>query len=134
MKPFVPILIFAFCITLWSGCKTQSVGTGISNINTDIVGSWEGCDGRVVTFTKEENGEIYGRYTQLGGLKKYNFSQDEIGYQVVKQSLGTYTGSVKWRSTTGTETWKKVTITIEGDTYKDDSSDGCSKNMKRIIP
>ena len=134
MKTFGQILILICCCTLWTGCKTQSIGTPVSNPNRDIIGSWEGCDGRVITFSRDEDGEITGHYSQLGELEKYNFSQDEIGYKVTQQSAGTYTGLVKWRSTAGAETWKKVTITIEGGSYKDNSSDGCSKNMKRLEP
>ncbi|MEE1964204.1 hypothetical protein V1387_16045 [Allomuricauda taeanensis] len=132
IKSFTQILFLVFATIFWQGCKTISSSIPATTMDKDIVGSWEGCDGRVVTFTKQKSGEIIGRYTHLGGLGEYRFTQDEIGYKVAQKELGTYTGLVKWRNATGEVTWKKVMITIEDNVYKDNNSDGCSKEMKRI--
>lgn len=126
------ILLFSVCLTLWTGCKTTSTAPVVSPVNQNIIGSWEGCDGRVITFTEEENAEITGRYTKLGGLGKYKFTLNEIGYRLTQQSPGNYTGTVKWQDLSGNETWKKVSITIENDVYTDNSSDSCSQEMKRV--
>ena len=40
---------------IWVGCK--SVSPVATSTNYGIIGSWEGCDGRVVTFSADENGK-----------------------------------------------------------------------------
>jgi hypothetical protein len=135
MKTLRHILLFALFATLFAGCKTTSTGPIIStpspSIDQDIIGSWEGCDGRVITFAKEGN-EIIGRYIKLGGLERYKFTLNEEGYRLTWQSAGNYTGTVKWQNPSGNETWKKVSITINNNAYKDSTSDPCSKEMKRV--
>ena len=96
----------------------------------DLVGSWKGCDGRVVTFTLED-GQYIGRYTQLADLGKYHFTPNEIGYRAFKTQDGKYVGGVKWRSTSGQQEWRPTTITIKGGKYTDTGSDNCSKQMRR---
>ncbi|APY12214.1 hypothetical protein BWZ22_13705 [Seonamhaeicola sp. S2-3] len=100
-------------------------------IDQDIMGSWEGCDGRVITFTKEDD-KVIGRYTKLGGLEKYKFTLNEVGYRLKEQSVGNYIGTVKWQNLSGKETWKKVIVSIENNIYADNQSDACSKEMKRV--
>ncbi len=124
------IVLLACCSLLWMSCKTVS-STGTPAAET-IIGSWEGCDGRVVTFSSEENGEIVGRYSKLGGLARYGFEVNETGYKLRRRAAGTYAGTVKWRTTSGSVSWKKVTVSIQGDTYLDDSSDSCAKEMTRV--
>ncbi|AEM71780.1 hypothetical protein Murru_2754 [Allomuricauda ruestringensis DSM 13258] len=126
-------IILAIFATFFAGCKVTSVEPMIStpSIDRNIIGSWEGCDGRVITFTNENN-EIIGRYTKLGGLERYMFNIDEIGYKLTEQKPGTYFGTVKWQSLSGNETWKKVTVTIENNVYTDNQSDACSKEMERV--
>ena len=137
------ILILLVAFTVWVACKTTATAPiGGPSVNNDIIGSWEGCDGRVITFTKQKpltqnnqrthKDSIIGRYTKLGGLKTYKFTVDEIGYKLVEDSLGNYSGLVKWQNLSGKETWKVVTIHVQGDTYKDDNSDSCSKEITRI--
>lgn len=120
-------------LALFTACKTSSTGSMISSptIDQDIMGSWEGCDGRVITFTKEDN-KVIGRYTKLGKLEKYKFTLNEVGYRLKEQSVGNYTGTVKWQNLSGNETWRNVTVTIENNIYTDNQSDACSKEMKRV--
>lgn len=129
MKTITYILLLA----LFTACKTSSTGSMISSptIDQDIMGSWEGCDGRVITFTKEDN-KVIGRYTKLGKLEKYKFTLNEVGYRLKEQSVGNYTGTVKWQNLSGNETWRNVTVTIENNIYTDNQSDACSKEMKRV--
>lgn len=137
------ILFLLVTFPIWIACKTTTTAPiGGPSVNNDIIGSWEGCDGRVITFTKKEprmpnnqrtqKDSIIGRYTKLGGLKTYKFTVDEIGYKLVEDSPGNYSGLVKWQNLSGRETWKAVTIHVQGDTYRDDNSDNCSKEIKRI--
>lgn len=123
------LLLLALCI-LWNGCKTTTVGE--TPVSKDIIGSWKGCDGRVITFQNEGNGEIVGRYTKLGNLGQYGFEESEIGYKVSQQQPGIYYGSVKWRSSNQNVSWKTITITIVGNSYEDNGSDSCAKEMDRI--
>ena len=132
-------ILLAISLAILSGCKAISVNS--SAVDNSIIGSWEGCDERIITFTKEENptadgkdGEIIGRYTKLGKLERYKFTQNEIGYKLTEQGPGLYIGTVKWQDPNGNETWKKVSITIEDSTYKSDGSDRCSEEMKRVNP
>ena len=115
---------------IWVGCK--SVGPVATSTNYGIIGSWEGCDGRVVTFSTDENGEIIGRYTKLGGLGRYKFTLNEVGFHLLQQNPGTYVGQVKWRNTVGTETRKDETIIVENNILKTSSSDDCSKELIRV--
>jgi hypothetical protein len=96
----------------------------------ELAGSWEGCDGRVVTFTLE-NGQYIGRYSKLGGLGSYHFTINEIGYKATRTPEGKYVGQVKWRWTSGQQEWRPNTITIIGNNYTDTGSDSCSRQMKR---
>lgn len=124
------ILLITCCTLLTMGCRSVTdTGTKTSG---DLLGSWEGCDGRVVTFTQNEDGEISGRYTALGGLTRYGFQANEIGYKLRKRAAGSYSGTVKWRNTRGEATWRDVVITIQGDRYMDNSSDNCAREMKRL--
>lgn len=99
--------------------------------SNDIVGSWTGCDGRVIQFERS-SGEFVGRYIALGRLTEYGFSANEIGYRAQETTSGTYEGQVKWRWTTGEEEWRTNTITISGDSYSDTNSDSCTKSMQRV--
>tara|TARA_R100001369_G_scaffold82220_1_gene113785 strand:+ start:968 stop:1450 length:483 start_codon:yes stop_codon:yes gene_type:complete len=151
MKVFRSILLLAISCALWISCKTTATAPIASSSNhNDIIGSWEGCDGRIITFSKtkplatpsssettQNNGLtkkdfIIGRYSKLGGLTRYQFTQNEIGYKLIEKSPGHYTGMVKWQDLSGIETWKEVTIHVDNDTYRDDNSDSCSKVITRI--
>jgi hypothetical protein len=99
--------------------------------STQLVGSWRGCDGRVVTFVNEGGGFV-GRYTALGGLPRVGFTLNEIGYRARLQSAGRYVGDVKWRWPGGRQNWVSNTITISGNSYRDTGSDSCSRSMTRI--
>lgn len=120
--------LFSVFLILLANCKTTSVLI----TKNDIVGTWEGCDGRQIVFSENTEGEIIGHLAKLGKLERYKFTLNEEAYRVKKQSHGVYTGVVKWQNLNGKETWEKVTITIENDVYTDDGSDSCSKEMKRI--
>ncbi|MFC4220066.1 hypothetical protein [Flagellimonas marina] len=124
------IILVSLSLGLWVGCK--SVSPTVSNTNTNIIGSWEGCDGRVVAFYTNEKGEIEGRYSKLGGLDKFKFTLDEIGFHLTRKSPGVYTGKVKWRNTSGTESWRDETIVVENDILKTSGSDFCGNELKRI--
>ena len=65
-------------------------------VNQSILGSWEGCDGRTVTYTIE-NDQIIGRLTKLGTLATYGFKVDEVGFMLENKTNGVYKGKVKWR-------------------------------------
>lgn len=132
MKMLKIIFFSGLYLFLSVSCKTVSVKPVISNTDQNIIGYWEGCDGRVVKFTKNEDNSIVGHYEKLGELYKYKFAVNEEGYRLNQQNPGVYKGLVKWKTISGEETWKEVTITIENDIYKDNGSDGCSKEMKRI--
>ncbi|MHA7832701.1 MAG: hypothetical protein ACX93O_16520 [Flagellimonas sp.] len=129
-KKFKFIVLLSLSLGIWAGCK--SVNPIVTSTNPDIIGSWEGCDGRVVTFYTNENGEIEGSYSKLGGLGRYKFTLDEVGFHLSQQNRGTYVGQVKWRSTLGKETWKDETIIVEGNVLKTSSSDDCSKELTRV--
>ncbi|MDC7995314.1 hypothetical protein [Altibacter sp. HG106] len=132
MRTKILLMVVLLSIVLLGSCKSTSTAPLMgANTNTNIIGSWEGCDGRVVTFF-EEDSEIIGRYTELGGLTRYRFTENEVGYRLTEQQPGQYLGMVKWQDQSGNETWKKVSITIKNNTYNDNSSDNCSKDMKRI--
>ena len=127
------LLILACCTAfLMTYCKSADTVSETPSKDRSIIGSWKGCDGRVVTFSKDENDEIVGRYNALGRLGAYHFSENEIGYRVTLKAAGSYEGKVKWRSTSGDVSWKNVSIKIEDNTYTDSGSDNCSKEMKRI--
>jgi len=96
-----------------------------------LLGSWRGCDGRVVTFVYE-GGEYIGRYTSLGGLAPYHFTLNEVGYRARQQPDGRYVGQVKWRWTSGASQWRPNVITISGNSYRDSGSDSCSTAMSRL--
>ena len=96
-----------------------------------ILGSWQGCDGRIVTST-EEGGEFVGRYTALGGLGGFGFKINEVGYRLRLQSDGSFTGEVKWRWTDGRSQWRAMTASVSGDVYRDSGSDSCSRQMTRV--
>lgn len=113
------------------------VGCGVKSkqplVNQSILGSWEGCDGRTVTYTIE-NDQIIGRLTKLGNLATYGFKADEVGFILEDKTNGVYDGKVKWRyKDDEKEYWKNVTIKVEGNNYVDKGSDPCSKQMKRIL-
>ena len=97
----------------------------------ELLGSWLGCDGRVVTFTLE-NGQYFGRYDNIGGLGSYGFQVGEIGFRAQRRPDGTYVGDVKWRWANGDFQWRENTITIKGDEYSDTASDSCSNRMTRL--
>ena len=66
-------------------------GTGAGPGGTDLggeplIGSWKGCDGRVIEF-KPEGGELIGRYTALGGLGACAFSIGEVGYRATRSEV-----------------------------------------------
>jgi len=124
------MISFVCCATF--SCKSTSSVHLPSAAETSILGSWEGCDGRVITFRRGPGGEILGRYSELGGLERYRFTQDEVGYRIREKTPGTYEGKVKWQNTQGSETWKTVAITIQNNEYSDNSSDPCSNYMTRI--
>jgi hypothetical protein len=106
---------------------------GAASREYDLVGSWKGCDGRVVTFTLE-NGEYKGRYTNLSGrLRRFGFEEKELGYIIIKMNEeGRYSGQVKWRFLNGESRWADTNITINGNRYTDDGSDDCSRTMARV--
>lgn len=124
------ILVLSISFGIWVGCK--SVNPVVTSANTSIIGSWEGCDGRVVSFYTNENGEIEGRYSKLGGLDRFKFTVDEIGFFLTQKSPGVYTGKVKWRNTAGAATWRDETIMVENDILKTSSSDDCSKELTKV--
>lgn len=124
------IVLLSLSLGIWVSCT--SVNPVVTKTNTDIIGSWEGCDGRVVTFYIDENGEIEGRYSKLGGLGRYKFTLDEVGFHLSQQSPGTYVGQVKWRNTTGKETWRDETIVVENNILKTSSSDDCSTKLTKV--
>ena len=124
------ILILSISLGIWVGCK--SVSPTVTSTNTNIIGSWEGCDGRVVAFYANENGEIEGRYSKLGGLDRFKFTVDEIGFLLTQKSPGVYAGRVKWRNTTGTATWRDETIVVENNILKTSGSDACGNEMTRV--
>ncbi len=132
MKYVSKFIIFACATVLLANCKSVSPTAEVPATSQSIIGSWEGCDGRVVTFTKDDEGKYLGRYTALGRLGTYQFTKDEIGYEVMQKGTGTYTGRVKWKDTSGYESWRKVEITIENNVYSDSGSDRCSREMKRV--
>ena len=126
------LLIFACATVFLANCKSMSPSIKAPSKSQSIIGSWMGCDGRIVTFMKNNEGKYIGRYTDLGGLKTYKFTKNEIGYEVIQESPGSFSGKVKWRDTSGNESWKNVDITIENNVYSDSGSDHCSKEMKRV--
>jgi len=119
---------FYLCLTVDNCSELKKLQASVGG--ADLLGSWVGCDGRVVTFT-QEGGQYIGRYTALGGLGTYHFTPNEIGYKATQAADGTYVGQVKWRYTNGDHQWRPLKITIKGNQYSDEGSDGCSKNMKR---
>ena len=125
---FIPLIFISLLI--FGSCK--SVSPVVSSTNTDIIGSWEGCDGRVVSFYTNENGEIEGRYSKLGGLGRFKFAVDEIGFLLTQTSTGVYTGKVKWRNTSGAATWRDETIVVENNILKTSGSDACGNEMTRV--
>lgn len=130
VKKIMFMLLVSICLGTWVCCK--SVDSVVTPINTSIIGSWEGCDGRVVTFSRDESGKIIGHYTKLAGLVRYKFSENEVGFHLSKMAPGVYVGQVKWRNTSGKETWKKETILLENNILKTTSSDDCSKELTKI--
>ena len=119
-------LLILTMVMVGCGVKKQTV------INNSIIGSWEGCDGRVITFTQEGD-SILGHYTKLNGLERFGFSQNEIGYKLIRESVGSYTGQVKWRAINIKEpTWRAVKVSIHENTYQDIGSDRCGREMTRI--
>ncbi|RPG35625.1 MAG: hypothetical protein CBB72_005410 [Muricauda sp. TMED12] len=124
------ILFMSISLGIWVGCK--SVSPVATSTNYGIIGSWEGCDGRVVTFSADENGKITGRYTKLGGLGRYKFTLNEVGFHLSQESPGVYVGQVKWKNTNGKETWRDETIVVENNMLKTSSSDDCSKELAKV--
>ncbi|MBO0324137.1 hypothetical protein J0X14_17640 [Muricauda sp. CAU 1633] len=124
------ILLLSLSLGLWVSCK--SVNPVVNSTNTNIIGSWEGCDGRVVAFYANENGEIEGRYSKLGGLDRFKFTVDEIGFLLTQKNPGVYTGRVKWRNTAGTATWRDETIVVENKILKTSGSDACGNEMTKV--
>ncbi len=123
---------FYSCLT-WNACdELRKLERELATPKNwdDLIGSWVGCDGRMVTFTLE-NGEYIGRYTKLGGLEPYHFKVNEIGYKAKRNLEGKYVGQVKWRWTSGKKRWSPNTITINGNKYTDSGSDSCSRKMDR---
>ncbi len=99
--------------------------------NQQLLGRWQGCDGRVVEFT-EDRGVLRGAYIALGGLGTYGFRIGQAGYEARQVSPGLYEGRVLWMGAATTPQWRPNRITIQGDDYKDTGSDSCSQNMKRV--
>lgn len=132
MRTLKNILLFSLYLAICMGCKTTYMPKKLSSTSENIIGFWKGCDDRIIAFSKDQNGDIVGRYIQIGGLAKYKFVINEVGYRITEQSPGIYTGTVKWRDNNGNESWKKVTISIKNNTYRDDSSDPCSKEMTKV--
>ncbi len=133
MKQATSYFLVLLLAVLWQGCSSTKPTTTPTVQNQSILGSWEGCDGRIVAFSEGEGDEIIGRYTELGRLGMYKFTQNEIGYKVTEQKPGIYSGTVKWRTTTGKESWKKLTITIQNNDFmSDNGSDKCSQEMERV--
>ncbi|WP_437399530.1 hypothetical protein [Flagellimonas lutimaris] len=124
------IVLLSLSLGIWVSCK--SINPIVTSTDPNIIGSWEGCDGRVVTFYTNENGEIEGRYSKLGGLGRYKFTLDEVGFHLSQKSPGTYVGQVKWRNTLGKETWKDETIIVKENVLETSSSDDCSKELTRV--
>jgi hypothetical protein len=126
MKTRHYFLLIGFFGLLMS-CGSQK----IAQVNDGILGSWEGCDGRVVTYTQIGD-SIFGKYTVLARLKSVGFELDEVGYKLKKQQSGIYSGAVKWRTRGQSKVeWKPVQITLSGQSYTDKGSDSCSKVMNR---
>ncbi|PKA82824.1 hypothetical protein ATE92_0963 [Ulvibacter sp. MAR_2010_11] len=126
----IKVLLTAFVISMglvFCGTQKQQVNT-----NRSIIGSWQGCDGRVVTFTRKGD-SILGHYTELNGLERFGFTRNEIGHKLIKESAGSYSGLVKWRAVNIKEpTWRTVNVFINGNVYKDQGSDRCGRDMTRI--
>lgn len=98
-----------------------------------LVGSWQGCDGRVVTFTLR--GEtVAGRYIAMGRLGQYGFKLGDIGYEFKRHADGTYIGKVLWRGPGDRTEWRNSKITLHGDTLTDTGADSCSGTMTRVAP
>ena len=127
MKTLVPLFtIVIFLTTIACGTqKTQTV------FDPAILGSWRGCDGRVVAFTVEDD-KIIGRYENIGSLGTFGFTQNEIGYELSSKGNSTYEGRVKWGKSDHKKFWKPVIIKVTGNTYTDKGSDACSEKMKRV--
>jgi len=126
MKPYI-FLSLLFVIVV-SSCGVQKPAT----MSSGIVGSWQGCDGRIVTFTQKGD-SIIGRYTTLGGLERFGFAQDEIGHKLSSEEDGSYVGLVKWRAINIKQpTWRAVKVTINGNIYQDKGSDRCGRDMTRF--
>ena len=99
--------------------------------NQQLLGRWQGCDGRIVEFT-ETGGVLRGAYVALGGVGAYGFRLGEVGYEARQVSPGVYEGRVLWKGGSATPQWRPNRITIQGDDYGDTASDSCSRNMKRV--
>ena len=132
MKVKIIKFIVLLSLILGIGISCKSISPIATSTNTNIIGSWEGCDGRVVTFYTNENGEIEGRYSKLGGLGRFKFSLNEVGFRLSKKSPDIYVGQVKWRNTMGEATWKDETITVENRILKTTSSDDCSTELVKV--
>ncbi|MCU7836753.1 MAG: hypothetical protein KZQ83_16075 [gamma proteobacterium symbiont of Taylorina sp.] len=113
------------------GIKVSSQPFEVSVGSDKLIGSWEGCDGRVVRFSYN-NGRYEGRYTELGGLAPYHFTEGELGFIAIKNSDGSYSVEVKWRwlSSPDRIDWKPSTITVKGGT--DTGSGSCSAGFQSI--
>ena len=127
MKTLYIFLTLITTVVLF-GCGVQKQIT----IERGIIGSWQGCDGRVVTFS-EEGDSIIGRYSELNGLERFGFSKNEIGYKLIKEGTNSFVGQVKWRAINIKQpTWRAVKATINGNTYQDKGSDRCGRDMTRV--
>ncbi|MEM7186018.1 MAG: hypothetical protein AAF466_05100 [Bacteroidota bacterium] len=129
MKSLTYLVALGITLSIMA-CSTQKTIPAPKTYS--LIGQWEGCDGRIIEFTKEDD-IIIGRCIALGGLGTYGFTLNEVGYEVEAQGNNTYKGRVKWRKTGQKDPfWKNVEITIDGNSYEDQGSDSCGREMARV--
>lgn len=126
------ILRFILIALMISSCASKKIVVKQAITPPNIIGSWKGCDERIVEFVKEED-SIFGICRRLGGLSAFGFQENEIGYKITHLGDGEYQGKVKWRFKDDTTVkWRNVKITIDNDTYTDQGSDKCGSKMTKV--
>jgi hypothetical protein len=121
-------------VLLLSGCLCS-----LSSEATDLLGIWQGCDGRKVEFTQEGDAFV-GRYIALGNLGAYKFQVGEVGYRhrLLDSQAQTYQGQDKWRRSDPESTfyWRDsvIRMSADADSFSDSGADQCSATMARVHP
>ncbi len=85
-----------------------------------IAGSWRKSGGNHQTVHFSSDG--IGVYSDPGGLKRFGFSPNEVGfrnYRLSGRGPGHYEGQTKWRWTSGKVEWRSGSFTVEGDKMTD---------------